>query len=250
MAGGASVDPAGFSGDGDKPTTAAEGNVEWDPYVIWTEDRCSTIGTDLGEIEARARRQLENQTSHLIEAILATNTVDGVDYGVIHPNVGFEAGIGNVTTPNAWDAYPIVTAFKDMIEALGAALGGVRGMIHVPARMIPFLAFYGMAVQSGTRLVTTLGDHIVVPGTGYTGSDPDRNLPGEFHAWIYGTTMIEVLLAPIDVFTDRAGAVNRSTNLVEYRAERMALAHWDRQAHIGIPVCLEDPAGDCSDSGS
>jgi hypothetical protein len=95
-----------------------------------------------------------------------------------------------------------------------------------------------------------LGDHIVVPGTGYTGSDPSNNAPGEFHSWIYATSMVELRLGPIEVFFDQSQSINRSTNEIEYRAERMALAHWDRNAHIGLSVCLEDPAGGCSDSAS
>lgn len=246
---GGSVDPCGDLGEGVKTTTAGPDIVSWDPYVIWTGDRCSTLGVDYPEIEARATRQLDLQTSHLIEQILWSNTVDGVPYTAPHANIGLADAAAFL--PNAYDTFPLVKGFSDMIAYLDQYLGGTRGMIHVESRLTPYLAFYGLAVQNGQRLITTLGDHIVVPGSGYYGTDPAGNLPGEFHSWIYGTSMVEVLLSPIDVYpTDLAAAVNRSTNLVEYRAERMALAHWDRQAHIGIPVCLEDPAGDCSDAGS
>lgn len=233
--------------------------VEWDPYVIWTGDECSVLGNELAEVEARARRHLTTQTSHLIEEVLWTNTVDGADFGSTHPNVSLSDGslptsmtpeYGKIYTPNDYDSYPIVTGFTSMIDALTDTLGGARGMIHVEKRLIPHLAFAGLAVQNGTRLVTTLGDHIVVTGTGYTGSAPGEGSSSMFYSWIYGTSMVEVLLGPIDVFTDVAGAVTRTTNKVEYRAERIALAHWDRQAHIGIAVCLDDPLGDCSDSGS
>jgi hypothetical protein len=245
--GGSSVDPCGDVGEGVKTVTAGPGVVEWDPYIIWTGDRCSTIGTDYAEIEARARRQLDTQTSDLLESILWSNVVDGGDFGGSHPNVGLREATAQ---PNGFSAYPVVKAFSDMIAALGAFLGGARGMIHVERRLIPFLAFYGLTVQNGQRLITTLGDHIVVPGTGYPGTDPAGNEPGEFHSWIYGTSMVEVLLGEIEVFTDRVAATDRAHNDVEYRAERIALAHWDRTAHIGVSVCLEDPAGDCSDAGS
>jgi hypothetical protein len=246
-------------GSGTKTITASPGIVEWDPYIIWVGDECSTLGTDPADIEARAIRHLEAQTSHLIEAVLWTNQVDSADFGGSHPNVslsdasiypGDPDGGTPITTPNAFDSVPPVSAFKTMIEALSDALGGTRGMIHVEKRVVPFLAFYGLAIQSGQRLVTTLGDHIVVPGSGYTGSSPEEDAASDNYSWIYGTSMVEALMTEIVVDTDLAGAVNRSTNLIEYRAERMALAHWDRAIHIGVSVCLEDPAGICSDMGS
>lgn len=237
--------------------------MEWDPYWLWEGDQCSTFG-DLAEVEARARGVLEAQTSHKIEEVLWTNTVDSTDFGS-HPNVGLsdasltenstaptqtQIDAGYIWTPNAYDSYPIVTAFKDMIDALATQLGGARGMIHVEKRLVPLIAYAGMAVQSGQRLVTTLGDHIVVPGTGYTGSGPNGEAASANYSWIYGTSMVEVLLGPIEVVGSGGEVVNRTTNEIEIRAERIALAHWDRQAHIGISVCLEDPFGDCSDAGS
>jgi hypothetical protein len=105
-------------------------------------------------------------------------------------------------------------------------------------------------VQNGQRLTTTLGDHVVVPGTGYTGAGPNGEASSAFHSWIYGTSMVEVLLGPIVPVGVGSEVVNRTTNQMTVRVEQMALAHWDRQAHIAIPVCLEDPFGDCSDAGS
>lgn len=233
--------------------------------MIWTGDQCSTLG-DLAEVESRARGELETQSSHLIESIFWTNTVDSADFGGSHPNVALsdaslteintvptqtQIDAGTVYLPNDYLAVPPVSGFKDLTEALSDMLGGARGMIHVEKRVVPFLAFYGLAIQSGQRLVTTLGDHVVVPGTGYTGSAPNGEAASEFYSWIYGTSMVEVLLGPIEVFSEGpADVINRTTNNIEIRAERMALAHWDRQAHIGLTICLEDPAGDCSDAGS
>ena len=255
-----SIDPCGEVGVGTKTIVAGPGVVTWDPYIIWVGDQCTTLGTDPADIEARAIRHLEAQTSHLIETILWTNQVDSADFGGSHPNVSLsDASIFPVDpaggTPitiglGLYTPEPPVSAFKTMIEALTDALGGTRGMIHVERRLLPFLSYYQLAVQSGQRLVTTLGDHIIVPGTGYTGSNPEEEAAGDNYSWIYGTSMVDVLLSKIVVDTDLPGAVNRSTNLIEYRAERMALAHWDRAIHIGISVCLEDPAGLCSDLGS
>lgn len=247
-----------------KTVTDSPSIVEWDPYWITLSDQCSTF-QEISIVEARARAALEAQTSHLIEGILWTNTVNSTDYGATHPNVGLsddglaelntvptqaQIDAGAIYTPNAYTSYPITRAFTDMVEALGDMLGGARGMIHVEKRLLPSIVYSGMAVQNGQRLTTTLGDHIVVPGTGYTGSAPSGEAASANYSWIYGTSMVEVFVSPIAVFGTGGELVNRSTNEIEVRAERLALAHWDRQAHIAISVCIEDPFGDCSDAGS
>lgn len=247
---GSTFDPCGETGEGSKPSELPPDLVSWDPYVLWSTTSCTTLTNDPDDIRLRATQDLDTQTSHKLETVLWTNTVDGGDFGAAHPNISLSDASTTIIQPNGFTPVPPVKAFSDMIDALIDALGGARGMIHVEKRLVPFIAFYGLAVQQGQRLVTTLGDHIVVPGSGYTGSDPAGNAASENYSWIYGTSMVEVLLAPIEVFGDLPAQVNRSTNVIEYRAERMALAHWDHAAHIGIPVCLEDPAGDCSDAGS
>lgn len=261
------MDPCGDVGDGSKSISARPSNVSWDPYVIWSADECSTLGgpEEFERVTRAARQDLEVQTSHKIEEIFWTNTVDSADFGGSHPNVGLsdaslvdlatiptqaQIDSGTIYTPLAFDSVPIVTAFKEMIGALTDMLGGARGMIHCEARVVPFITYAGLAVQNGQRLTTTLGNHIVVPGTGYTGSSPNEEASSEFYSWIYGTSMVEVLLGPVEVFGDRAALTNRDINTIEIRAERIALAHFDRQAHIGISVCLEDPFGTCSDTGS
>lgn len=261
---GSSADPCGEVGDGDKTITDSPASVSWDPYIIWAGDQCATLG-DLDEVRSRAEGQLEAQTSHLVESILWTNQVDGADFGASHPNASLaDASVANGGTaptqaqkdagyiymPNGLNAFPLVTAFRDLTDAMTEVLGGVRGMIHVEKRIVGDIAYAGLAVQNGQRLLSTLGDHVVVPGTGYTGSDPEEAAASAFHTTIYATSMVEVLLSPIEVFGSAEDKVNRSTNNIEVRAERMALAHWDRQCHIAVTVCLEDPFGDCSDAGS
>lgn len=263
-----SVDPCL---EGTKTITDPPANVQWDPYIIWAADHCSTVGNGRvvsDRIEAtssRARRLLETQTSHILESILWTNTVNSIDFGATHPNVSLsdtsvangatlptqaQIDAGYVYVPTNWINYPLVTAWRFMMEAMKDMLGGARGMIHVESRLAPDLVYAGLAIQNGGRLVTTIGDHVVIAGTGYTGSSPDEGAASDFHSWMYGTSMVEVLMSPIDVPGEGADLIDRTNNQIEVRAERMALAHWDRQAHIAVPVCLEDPFGDCSDAGS
>lgn len=264
---GFTADPCGDVGTGSKPATGAPAEVTWDPYWIGDDTICSVFGNvDLEDINRRLSEAFTAKQSHLIEEVLWTNTVDSADFGSAHPNVGIsDASLvegsgqptqalidaGYIWTPNAYNSYPIVTAFRDMTDALTAQLGGARGMIHVEKRILRDITYAGLAVQSGQRLTTTLGDHVVVPGTGYTGSGPNGDAASAFHTWIYGTSIVEVLLGPIQpVGVGQAQLLNRTNNQITVRVEQLALAHWDRQAHIAIPVCLEDPFGDCSDAGS
>ena len=90
-------------------------------------------------------------------------------------------------------------------------------------------------------------DHILVAGTGYDGSDPDLNsAAGE--VWLYGTSPVEVRLSDIFLIPDNEReSLNRITNTIEIRAERLAMASFDYTVcHVGIPVCIPDPGPDCS----
>ena len=114
--GSGSLDPCGPLGENTKATVDPPAEVTWDPYVIWTSETCSTLGTDLDALDSRARVQLKTQTSHLIEEILWTGTVDGADYtntSLSDADLPTSAvpAYGSIYTPNAYVSYPIVTAF-------------------------------------------------------------------------------------------------------------------------------------------
>jgi len=116
-------------------------------------------------------------------------------------------------------------------------------MIHAPAQLLHHFAFYGLLEKNGNVWETKTGN-IVVPGTGYTGTDPANDDDGNL--WIYGTSPVELRLSEIMVVPgDLDGAVDRATNQIIVRAERYALAYWDLCAHVGVPVCLTDPGPAC-----
>lgn len=244
---GDSIDPCA---GGTKTIPARPANVEWDPYAIWVGDSCATLGgpDTFNDLARRVGTALDAQESHLIESILWTNTVDGIDFGLTHPNVSL-ADTG-ASTPAGTTGIGIVSGMREMVEALNTALGGGRGMIHVPQSLVPFLDFYGLITRNGNLLQLSNTDHLIVAGSGYTGSDPNGVTYASW-VWIYGTSPVEVLLSPTVILPDNpSDATVRLTNQFEVRAEKLALAHWDRAAHIGIPVCIPDPGPDCSPSGS
>lgn len=238
-------DPGGTE---NKTIATVPTNVQYDPYVIWVGSSEWPASSRYEEEARRIRDNLDVQTSHKIEEVLWTNTVDGVDWGLAHPNVALaDTSAASLVTPNGITAVGIVTGFHDMIEALNLYLGGARGMIHTSQRLIPFLNHYQLIVRQGNILQVAGTDHILVAGTGYSGSDPSLNsAAGE--VWLYGTAPVEVRIS--DIFmnpgTERE-ALNRVTNTLEIRAERMAMASFDYTVcHVGIPVCIPDPGPDCS----
>jgi hypothetical protein len=213
--------------------------VEWDPYGIYTYEQCAYTLNDeaYGDLAGRARRSLEAQTSHLVETILWTGIVDGVAFDATHPNVPL------IDTATVGTPAPPTTALMQMDQLLITALGGRRGMIHVPVPLMHF--FDDDLIQRNGSIWETSTGNIVVPGTGYTGSAPDGSMDTGV-LWIYGTSMVELRLSEIVVLPgDLRSAVNRGTNQIVVRAERLALAYWDLCAHVGVPVCTTDPGPDC-----
>jgi hypothetical protein len=244
---GGSIDPCA---GGTKTITAPHYIVEWDPYAIWVGDSCATLGGEAtySDLVRRVSTALDAQESHLIEQILWTNMVDGVDFGATHPNVSLADSAAS--TPAGTTGIGIVDGIREIVQYFNGALGGGRGMIHVPQSLVPFLDFYGLITRNGNLLQLANTDHLIVAGSGYNGSDPDGVTYASW-VWIYGTSPVEVYLTDKVILPDNASdATVRVTNQFEVRAEALALAHWDLMCHVGVPVCIPDPGPDCSPSGS
>ena len=221
-----------------------DGDIEWDPYPIYDGDGCTTLDSSFEEASERSSTSLRRQSSHLVENVLWTGQVNGLDFTANHPNTALASA--DAATPNGTTPLGVVSAMSLMVETLADTLGGLRGMIHVPAELLPFLDFYGQVQREGNALLTYAADHHLVAGTGYPGTDPD----GASEAgvmWIYGTSPVALLYSTVYVPSEspRYSAYDRSHNDVDVVAERMALAHFDRSAHVGIPVCVPDPGPDC-----
>lgn len=236
------------TGQDAKAVRRGEEVVEWDPFYLYDGDGCTTLDSDVDTAIARATRSLELQTSHLVEQVLWTGTVNGLDFTANHPNVALASAAA--ATPAGTTAMGVVTAMREMVEALSETLGGAQGMIHVPAWTLPFLSFYGQIERINNAIYTYGADHIIAAGTGYPGTNPDGDLEADV-TWIYGTSLVDVRYTNIVPVGDTMRAysfVERSTNDIEALVERAALASFDLSAHIGIPVCLPDPGPDCPTS--
>ena len=223
-----------------KTFESGDGTATAPTYGIWVGDRCSSA-FDVSVFEETTRRvfaALDRTTSFKTEQALWTGIGTITDNSALASTAADDiTGI----TPSG-----LVTGIGQMVLALNLALGGGRGLIHVPQWVVPWLSFYGLLIRNGSILQITGTDHNVVAGTGYPGTDPDGNAPGSAETWIYGTGPVNVLLSSIQVVPGEAAqAVDRSVNTIEVRAERGVSAYFNPCAHLALNVCIPDPGPDC-----
>ncbi|MDQ5840618.1 MAG: hypothetical protein M3537_05635 [Chloroflexota bacterium] len=220
--------------------------VEWDAYGIWGGELCQVARPEaLGELRQGVVNMLEVQASDKIEYILWSNDAGG---DMFPPNVGLASPLADSgATVVGGGSLGVVPAWSALIKALKVCLGGARGMIHVPVWATPWLDFYGLLTRVGNQLFTKSADHIVIAGAGYSGTGPGNVAPDAGFAWFYATTPVQVRLGPIQSSGDW-DQFNRATNAIEVRAWAPALASWDRECHLAVEVCLEDPGPLCSGS--
>lgn len=227
-----------------KTITPSDGPVTAPVHGLWEGSVCSTAADpdQILETAARAQAALEVSLYDKIEEALWT----GGAYGPF-ATVADLGALTSLASPGADDinsgvAVGVVTGIGNMIEVLDAVLGGGRGTIHIPQWAMVHLNFYGLVSRNGNILSVANTDHLIVAGTGYTGSDPDGNPPNAGETWIYGTGPVNVLLSD-ELIPDPQ--VDRSVNEIEVRAERTAAVYFSPCAHIGLPICLPDPGPEC-----
>lgn len=216
--------------------------VSWDPWGIALGDECLAGSTDEPEEVARADRRLAIQTEYLVSRTFWTGDVgSGTFTSLGAPNRPLADNASDDLTSTG--PVGVVTAFSRAIQYLADTLGSQRGMIHVAPVLLPFLAFYGVAIRDGFQVLTSIADHVVVAGTGYDGSAPDGSAAATGTTYIYATSMVRAAVSPIQT----RAYLNRSNNDWETRASRIVIAEWDLQAHANIQVCLPDPGPSCTE---
>ena len=229
--------------DPDESDTAD--TVEWQAWGLQVSLSCSTLtgGADLiADQEARVRAKMEAQSSYAGERIFWSGDINGVDT-MAGQGWGNSWLANGVTALNlSANEVGVVTAFGLIHEYLADTLDGLRGVIHVPPILLPYLAYYQLVTRDAFTLGTTLGDHIVAAGSGYLGTDPDGADPATGITWIYATSMVRTAQTDVVVRSE----IDRAENLVIATASRTQLAEWDLQAHAAVEVCLPDPGPACT----
>lgn len=238
----------------DFTVTEGEGvERQWNAWGIAIGEECSTLNAADGTIEAMAKRaevRLDAQTSYLAEYTFWTGLVGGTQFDAIAPTAWPNIALTNHDamtdlTPVDGEA-GVVEAFGLINEYLSDTLRGLRGMIHVAPQILPYLSFYGVAQRDAFTLGTTLGDHLIIAGSGYQGTGDDNVAVPDNRTWIYATSIVRVGMSPVVVRPD----YTRRLNTAHATAYRSVLAEWDVHAHAGVFVCLTDPGPTCAAEGS
>jgi hypothetical protein len=208
-----------------KPVAASSANLAYEPYVMHAGDRCSPFEL-ARDWQGRARRLLQACESSIIAAELWTgDKANAEDW----PNMSFRRTSADVLSAAA--GVDRADALACLEQYLAECSCGQRGMIHATRHVVTAWARDGM-VRREAGLILTIHDTIVVPDAGYPGTAPVGTTDLALVSWAYATGIVDVRLGPVEVLPeDIKEAIDRSTNTVEYRAERMAAATFN-------PCCL------------
>ena len=273
---GATWDPCGdITGTQDPKTPdefdPADDLIRWQSFGVWTGKRCSTFGSGssaeqrIDSQRARARRMLIQDQARQIEGILEAGDVNGSAFlDFTRHNAAPPAGVTLFNTalaaPIAEDisdpagGYPAVGSNPLPVGASGSGLnpvaaiasvenylcdrlGGAIGMVHVPVVALTYLVSHDIVTRVGDRYLTPMG-HIVVPGCGYDGLQPDGTAAPAGSAPVYATSLVHVKTGPILVFPDSPNVVDWRANNIEAYAERIVNVGWDGCAHGGVLMNL------------
>jgi hypothetical protein len=196
--------------------------ARFDSFVVYKPVTCSAIGLTGEELSDRSTAALEGTLSAGVERALA----EGVE-GSSNPFFG-DANVEDLTPGGG--AVPPAAGFAYLEEHLGSQCR--LGMIHATPAVIA--ASQPLKLMDGP-LLTTNGTP-VVSGMGYQGIDtPFLPDPGDGEDWIFATGPPRVHLGPV-VTTTVKETLERSDNVLTFRAERYVLAYWDTAIQGAILV--------------
>lgn len=226
--------------DAAKPDPERPDTVRHVPTLVVAASDCDDPATPMEEHRERALAALLACEPSQIEAELW-------DGGIARAHN--DANPGDAW-PNRWLAHEDTTDLGsgDPTEALAclerslADCGcGQRGMVHATTDTVTWWARENLVRREGGTLLT-VNDTLVVPGTGYPGTDPSGDVPAS-GAWAYATHVVTVRRGAPRVVPDTlAEALDRRTNTAEFRAERLAAATWDGCCAFGVHVQFDSCA--------
>lgn len=206
--------------------------VDVKPFGIVVEDECLTPGISALDRRSRVIRQLELITPKAVEtelwAGLYRRELDGAETGMYLSSTVADIVESTAQKPKV--------ALALLEQALADCSPGFQGVIH----MSPLVgAMIGNEMQQdGDRLLTANGNRIAI-GSGYDGRGPgDDTAPtNKFVHWIYATGPVFVQLGSEELVTvSETQAVNATTNVMTWVAERPAAVYWDGCCHFAAKV--------------
>jgi hypothetical protein len=192
-------------------------------YVI--ADECTTLGGDMDE--ARVRRQAEAVASFMVARELWTGTLTAANPATVDGSPYVNPSLDSGATVVASTATGVVARLAILEQTAMTSADGQQVFLHLPPHLV--LGLGNLLRMVGDLLVTPLGN-VIVADAGYPGSGP----AGTGTEWAFATGPVGVRLTAIEVITDMAATLDRTTNRRKLWARREFAAAFDACTHFAI----------------
>ncbi len=193
-----------------KDDESEQPNVRFDAFVVYKPVTCSAIGLrDPQELFDRAEAVLDATVSAGVERALAA----GIDLNPFF----LDSNVDDLTNGTAVKAS---TAQSMLENAIGATCR--QGMLHYTPASLAALQPWPTTGIEREALVSINGNPIV-SGAGYQDVDGDI---GDTEDWAFATGPVRVYMGPVRLDSVKEN-LERSENILTFRAERYVLAIWD-----------------------
>lgn len=213
--------------------------VEYEPYTVWASDKCSAATFQSRDFVDRATaRYLATESAFMANEFWEGNVADDASF----PN--FYLSNGDATDVGNGGLFPVEVGLPVLQNAVGST-GGYFGryMIHAPRDVASVWYKCGLVRREGALLLDAY-DNIVVADGGYSGVGPNGEARTDTSAWIYATDPVQVRrdgqirLLPSQDEAMGGAALDRDTNLIEWRVERLVAAYTANCLHLAVQVDL------------
>lgn len=216
--------------------------VTFTPYTAYYGDRCSAA-----LFQSRDFPGLASGAYGVAESAIMARELWAGDAAVAAglDNAYFGDGGADVVA----GTWPVLNGLARLQQELADTIPG-RGMIHTTKDVASLWFTAGLVRREGAVLLDAF-DNVVVADSGYPGTGPNGEPRTETTAYVFATDMVQVRRdGQVRVLPGRdelGAALDRDTNTVEWRAERIVAAYWSKCAHIAIEVDV--CAVECPENG-
>jgi len=202
---------------------------EASPYLLYTLQKCGTLGRSRQEIADAVRRTLAGGEQSAVESILWTGGGFATD-----PALTTAADVVTVT-PLAQGAGAALAA----LEASFYAVHGYAGTVHVNTVAYAALTDY-VSRSGGAGVLTTDLNSRVSYGAGYGVTGPLGAAPAAGHVWAFMTPPVTVLRGPVHA-PDVVQTMDRMVNQYNALAERFYMHSWPCSVVHAVQIPVAAP---------
>lgn len=222
-------DPCGTGTYGTKTDEQSWATPEFGAFVAYLPVTCSafTVASDPEGFAQRAETALDATISFAVERALAR--------GVPPLNMSPFLSDANVTFPGGVAALNPYVGLSYLEEAIGDTAR--MGMIHAtPAVTATWFTSFPLFQQDITSTLYTPNGTPVASGGGFKGATPFGQAPAAAgQSWVYATGPVRAFVQS-EVTLNIKDVLDRSDNVVTFRAEKYALVEWDTSLQAAVLI--------------